>query len=82
MLSLVFINHPRAYLIQVFIHHPRTDLRRSLILLIHMVLEIKTPMIGSAGTISPVYRCFAALSFKPLIKWINNHTKVFNAETN
>ncbi|GKC54151.1 hypothetical protein Tco_1076896 [Tanacetum coccineum] len=38
--------------------------------------------IGSlAGTIAPVSRCYAALSFKLSIKWIRNHIKVFNVES-
>ncbi|CAH1438851.1 unnamed protein product [Lactuca virosa] len=33
------------------------------------------------GTLAPISRCFAALSFKLSEKWIRNHIKVFNVES-
>ncbi|KAJ0764642.1 hypothetical protein HanPI659440_Chr08g0294451 [Helianthus annuus] len=33
------------------------------------------------GTIAPISRCFASLSFKVSIKWIWNHIKVFKVES-
>ncbi|GJY80744.1 hypothetical protein Tco_0493495 [Tanacetum coccineum] len=33
------------------------------------------------GTIAPLCRCYAALTFKLSIKWIWNHIKVFNVES-
>ncbi|PWA63837.1 hypothetical protein CTI12_AA349980 [Artemisia annua] len=39
-------------------------------------------LIGSlVGTIAPLCRCYAALSFKLSIKWIWNHIKVFKVES-
>nr|GEZ38236.1 hypothetical protein CTI12_AA298070 [Tanacetum cinerariifolium] len=47
-----------------------------------MLVILITQFTGSVfGTIAPFSRCFAALSFKMSIKWIQNHFKVFKVES-
>ncbi|KAL7594988.1 hypothetical protein Lser_V15G28813 [Lactuca serriola] len=47
-----------------------------------MVMILIIQFIGSLlGTIAPLCRCFAALSFKLSIKWIWNNMKVFKVES-
>ncbi|XP_024985361.1 uncharacterized protein LOC112520970 [Cynara cardunculus var. scolymus] len=43
-----------------------------------LIIQFSGVMLGS---ISPVSRCFASLSFKLSIKWIWNHIKVFKVES-
>ncbi|KAJ9554754.1 hypothetical protein OSB04_009368 [Centaurea solstitialis] len=50
-------------------------------ILLHEVILI-TQFIGvMVGSIAPISRCFAPLSFKLSIKWIWNHIKVFKVES-
>ncbi|GJU58660.1 hypothetical protein Tco_1236426 [Tanacetum coccineum] len=66
----------RKYESDIFVSDHQSDYDWS------VTLILKVQLIGSlVGTIAPLCRCYAAMTFKLSIKWIWNHIKVFKVES-
>ncbi|GJS15264.1 hypothetical protein Tco_0409736 [Tanacetum coccineum] len=66
----------RKYESDIFVSDHQSDYDWS------VTVILKVQLIGSlVGTIAPLCRCYAAMTFKLSMKWIWNHIKVFKVES-